>query len=391
MNSFEFWSPTKVIFGEDTVNKIGNEVKNFGGRRALIIYGGGSVVESGLLDNVKASLDAADVEYFCVGGVQPNPLVEFAQEIADGHSDKDIDFLIGIGGGSAIDTAKVVAHGIANPNVQIWDIVTSKVPLTKSLPIGVVLTIAAAGSETSNSSVVTNAQSGIKRGFGTQFNRPKFAIMDPVLTYTTPVRHTISGVVDIMMHTLDRYFAPDNDNSLTDAIAEALLRVVIENGKLVVDDPKSYKARSELFWAGSLSHNGLTGLGQTPDMAVHQLGHALSAKYDIPHGESLSIAWPAWAKYVYKTDIGRFAQYARNVWNVTESDYETAAKMGIDATVNYFKSIGAPVKLTELVENVTDDDFNELTYICTYHKTRTIGTFKLLDANDILSTYKMMR
>ena len=389
MNSFTYWSPTKVIFGEGTAKQIGKEVKEFGGSRALIVYGGGSVVKSGLLDLVKKSLDDSDIEHFSIGGVQPNPTCEFAQEIADEYKTKGIDFLLGIGGGSAIDTAKAVAHGIANPNTAIWDIFTLKEPINKSLPIGVVLTIAAAGSETSASAVLTSKAAGIKRGVGTQLNRPVFAILDPVLTYTTPKRHTICGIVDILMHTLDRYFATDNDNELTDEIAEAIMRVVIKNGRLVLDDPKSYKARSELFWAGSLSHNGLTGLGQTMDFAVHQLGHTISAKYDIPHGESLSIAWPAWARYVYQIDLSRFAKYAKEVWGINESDEKLAAKSGIEATIDFFREIGAPVALSDAVGPVTDNDIDELVDICTYRGTRTIGAFKVLDGNDIREIYKL--
>jgi alcohol dehydrogenase YqhD (iron-dependent ADH family) len=391
MNNFEYWSPTKVIFGEDTVKNVGNEVKAFGGHCVLIIYGGGSVVKSGLLEVITKSLDESYIAYYCVGGVQPNPLAEYAQEIADKYKNKEIDFVLGVGGGSAIDTAKAVAHGLANPDATIWDIFTLKEPLNKSLPIGAILTIAAAGSETSASSVLTGKAAGIKRGINTHFNRPAFAIMDPVLTYTTPQRHTVCGIVDIIMHTLDRYFAPDTQNAMTDAIAEALMRVVIDNGRLVLENPNSYEARSELFWAGSLSHNGLTGLGQTMDFAVHQLGHAISAKYDIPHGESLAIAWPAWAKYVYKDDTARFAKYARQVWGITQSDDEMAALEGIEATTDYFKEIGAPVTLTQAIGTVTDDIIDELVDICTFRGTRTIGAFKILDANDIKAIYELAK
>ena len=389
MNGFEYWSPTKVIFGEGMAARIGSEVNEFGGTRALIVYGGGSVVKSGLLDVVKKSLDDRSIDYFCVGGVQPNPLAEFAQEIADDYKNKNIDFVLGIGGGSAIDTAKAVAHGIANPDLKIWDIFTLKEPLHKSLPVGVVLTIAAAGSETSNSSVLTGVAAGIKRGLVSQLNRPKFAIMDPVLTYSTPKRHTVCGIVDILMHTLDRYFAPDTDNELTDAIAEGLMRVVIENGKLVLDNPQSYKARSELLWAGSLTHNGLTGLGQAMDFAVHQFGAPISAKYDTPHGETLAIMWPAWAKYVYRNDISRFAKYARTVWGIEKSDDEAAAIAGIEATKKFFSDIGAPVSLTQAIGSDAANDIDELVDICTFRGTRTIGAFKVLDADDIRAVYEM--
>ena len=389
MNSFNYWTPTKVIFGADTAEQTGAEVKAFGGTCALLVYGGGSVVKSGLLDVVKKSLDLHGIGCICVGGVQPNPLAEFAQKVADDNKGKGIDFVLGVGGGSVIDTAKSVAHGLANPSIEIWDLFALKESLSVSLPIGVVLTVAAAGSETSASAVLTSQATGIKRGFTTQLNRPAFAIMDPALTYTTPRIHTVAGIVDIFMHTLDRYFAPETDNALTDAIAEALMRVVIENGKLVLEDPRSYKARSELMWAGSLSHNGLTGLGQPMDFAVHQLGHALSAKYGISHGMSLSASWPAWARFVFRKDIARFVKYARSVWGVSEPDDEAAASAGIEATVRFFRDIGAPVTLSEAVGSDVAVDIGELVDICTFRGTRTIGAFKVLGADDIREIYRL--
>jgi len=390
MNSFTFWSPTKVVFGADTAKLTGQEIKAFGGTNVLIFYGTGSAVKSGVLDIVTKSLEEEGIKYSCVGGVQINPLVEFAQQAVEDYKDKGIDFVLGVGGGSVIDTAKGVAHGLANPGVPIWDIITMKTELTKSLPIGVVLTIAAAGSETSTSSVLTNKTIGVKRGVNTHFNRPKFAIMDPTLTYTLPPRHTACGVTDILMHTLDRYFAPDTDNAVTDELAEALMRVIIKYGKTAMDKPQDYKARAELMWAGSLSHNGLMGLGQTMDFAVHQLGHALSGKYDIPHGESLSIAWPAWANYVCNHDIARFAKYARTVWSIKSADDKTAAQEGIEATKDYFKLITMPVTLTELIGEECKNDTEALANLCSYNKSRTIGSFKALDYDAVLDIYKTM-
>jgi len=390
MNSFSYWSPTKVVFGADTACQAGSEVKAFGGTKALVFYGGGSAVRSGVLDKVTGSLSAAGIDYFCVGGVQPNPLAEFVQQAVDEYRDKGIDFVIGVGGGSVIDTAKAAAHGLAAPDIPIWDFFSLKETVNASLPVGAVLTIAAAGSETSDSAVLTYQAVGMKRGIRTQHNRPKFAIMDPVLTYSLPQRQTACGITDILMHTLDRYFAPDTDNKLTDELAEALMRIVIEYGKAAMEKPDNYQARSELMWAGSLSHNGLTGLGQTMDFAVHQLGHTLSAKYDIPHGESLAIAWPAWARFVYSDDVSRFAKYARNVWGAAANDDETAAVEGIEATEAFFQSIGMPVTLTASIGDRAKEDIDQLTQLCTYYGTRTIGSFKILDADAIKEIYQSM-
>ena len=387
MNSFTFWSPTKVIFGADTVRDTGKEVKAFGGSCALVIYGGGSAVKSGLLDIVTQSLADEGIAYSLVGGVQPNPLVEYAQQIVDDHKDKSIDFVLGVGGGSVIDTAKLVAHGFAAPGVPVWDIQTAKVPIAASLPIGAIPTIAAAGSETSTSAVLTSKAAGIKRGINTHFNRPRFAIMDPTLTYSLPPRQTSCGIADILMHTLDRYFAPDATNELTDELAEALMRVVIKHGPTALEKPDDYEARSELLWAGSLSHNGLTGLGNTMDFAIHQLGHALSARYDVAHGESLTAVWPAWARYVFRRDVARFAKYARKVWLVEAPDDDTAAEAGIAATAAFFKRIKMPVTLTEAVGDRAIGEAGILADLCTYHKTRTIGSFMILGEEEIKAIY----
>ena len=242
-----------------------------------------------------------------------------------------------VGGGSVIDTSKAVAHGTANPDTDIWEFWSKKQTVKKSLPVGVVLTLAAAGSETSDSAVLTNEETKIKRGLSTDFNRPAFAIMNPELTYTLPKYQVGCGIVDIMMHT------QTENNELTDEIAEGLLRTVIRNGAVAIKDSHDYNAMSEIMWAGSLSHNGITGLGAEKDFAVHQLGHELSAKFDIAHGASLSAVWGAWATYVYDAKPARFAQYARRVWNVEEADDVKAAQEGIRKTVTYFASLNMPL------------------------------------------------
>ena len=387
MNSFTYCSPTKIIFGADTAKSTGREVKESGGKNVLIFYGGGSVVKSGLLKTVTDSLDAEGIKYTSVGGVVPNPLLEFAQDTVDKYKNDNIDFVLAVGGGSVIDTAKAVALGLKSPNIPVWDFVCLKAEIKDALPVGVVVTIAAAGSESSNSFVLTNQAAGIKRGVKSDISRPKFAVMDPVLTYTTPQPHTAAGVIDIFMHVLDRYFAPDHGNDVTDGISEALMRVVIKHGKIVKDNPTDYKARAELFWAGSLAHNGLTGLGQVMDFSVHQLGAPLSAKFDTSHGMSLSATWPAWAKYVYKHDVARFAKYARSVFDINIADDEKAALAGIDATVEFFRAVGCPVTISEAAPELAKEDVDELVDICTFRGARTIGFFKTLDGNDIRNIY----
>ena len=377
-----------MVFGSGTAGLAGNEVKAFGGTKVLVFYGGRSAVKNGVMDTVISSLESMGLKFRCVGGVQPNPLAEFAQKAVDENKDKGFDFVLGVGGGSVLDTAKAVAHGLVAPDIPVWDFFCGKKQPQASLPVGAVLTIAAAGSETSNSAVLTSRTDGIKRGLRSQYNRPRFAIMDPTVTYSLPSRQTACGAADIFMHTLDRYFAPDADNSITDALAEALMRSVIKFGKEAIEKPYDYKSRSELMWAGSLSHNGLTGLGQTEDFAVHQLSHAISAKYGVPHGESLTALWPAWANFVYRDDIPRFAQYARNVWGVAVCDDESAAAAGISETAEYFQSLGMPLTLTEAAGLPVEDEIDLLTDLCTYHGTRTIGSFKVLDAGAIKAIYQ---
>jgi len=378
-----------VIFGADTAKLIGSEVKQFGGTNAIVLYGGGSAVRSGVLDMVTKSLSDEGISYFLIGGVQPNPLAEFAQKVVDDHKDEGVDFVIGVGGGSVLDTAKAVAHGLKSPETPLWDYHIRKATVKASLPIGVVVTIAAAGSETSDSAVLTSKAAGMKRGLNVPFNRPAFAIMDPTLTYSLPAYQTACGITDILLHALDRYFAPDADNAVTDELSEGLMRVVIRYGKTAMERPDDYKARSELMWAGSAAHNGLTGLGQTMDFAVHQLGAQLSAKYDTAHGASLSATWPAWARYVYRKDVPRFARYAKEVWGVAEDDDEAAAVAGIKATEEFFRSLGMPVTMTEAEGDRVAKDIDELADMCTYRRTRTVGSFVVLGFDEIKEIYRL--
>lgn len=388
MHNFNFYTPTKVIFGKETENKVGEEIKEYNGSKVVIVYGGGSVVRSGLLDSVTKNLDENNIEYIEIGGVHPNPRLSFAREATEKSKKFGADFILAVGGGSVIDTAKGIAHGVANPDIDIWDFWEGKEKVTKSLPIGVILTISAAGSEMSDSAVLTNKDTGVKRGLSTDYNRPKFAIMNPVLTFTLPTYQVQCGVVDILMHTLDRYFTKTENNEMTDAIAEALLRVVFKNGKVAVENKEDYDAMSELMWAGSLSHNSITGLGAEIDFAPHRLGHSLSAKYDVAHGASLSTVWGHWANYVKNVKIERFARYASEVFGINEGTDEEKADEGIKRTVEYFKSINMPTNFKELGIPVQDEKgLEELTNRCFYVKGSKVGKFLPLEYDDIYKIY----
>lgn len=389
MNSFEFWTPTKITFGVGTPDLVGSEVKLFGGTKVLVLYGGGSAVKSGLLKRITDNLEASGLTWSAVGGIKPNPSAEYAQKIIDDHRDQGFDFVLAVGGGSTIDTAKAVSYCLCTPDVPVWDYFSQKQVPTENLPVGVVLTIAAAGSETSNSAVLTNEALKIKRGLSSQMNRPKFAIMDPSLTTTLSPRQTACGIVDIIMHTLDRYFAEDTGNDVTDGIASVIMRTVIYYGSIAMRDPHNLKARSEIMWAGSISHNGMTGLGQTRDFSVHQLGQALSALYDTLHGESLSAVWPSWARYVMHADIPRFAKYAREIWGVDETDDLLAGTNGINMTEDYFRSIGMPVTLRECLGNISENCIEDLAQKCSFNATRTVGSLLPIGKEEMYQIYQM--
>ena len=391
MQSFQYYIKTNVVFGEGSVCRTAELVKKHGGSRVLVVYGGGSAKRSGLLDRVFALLDEALIPYDSIGGVQPNPRVELAREGVKRAVEFRADLILAVGGGSVIDTAKAIAHGAANPETDIWEFWKRREVLTRSTPVGVILTIPASGSETSDSAVLTNEQECEKRGLNTDLNRPAFAILDPKLAMTLPPRQVSCGVTDILMHTLDRYFTPADDNELTDALAEALLRVVIRNGPKVVENENDLHAMSEIMWCGSVSHNGLTGLGAPREFTTHQLGHALSEKFDAIHGETLSAMWGSWARYVWETKPARFARFARNVWDVDDVDADEAAMLGIEATENFFRSLHMPVSLGELkdVGVQSEEGLQELALRCSYQKTRTIGSFRVLGYDEMLEIYRL--
>lgn len=384
MQNFTQYTPTEIIFGRGTEVRTGACVKKWGGSKVLIVYGGGSVVRSGLLDRVKLSLEETGITYVELGGVQPNPRLLLAEEGVALAVKEKVDFILAVGGGSVIDTAKGISHGVARPECKLWDLWMKKEPLGNSLPVGCILTIPAAGSEMSDSAVLTNTEIGKKAGLSTDLNRPRFAILNPELAFALPKYQIACGITDIMMHTMERYFIPESNCQMTDEIAEGLLRTVIANGRKVMEDPCDYDAMCEVVWCGSLSHNGITGLGRDKDFSVHKFGHALGAKYDYAHGATLACVWEAWAKYLYMDGIDRFARFAEKVWGVTCEDKKQAAEKGIQKTVDYFREIGMPTNLREIgVENITDGELMELALDATMGGTVKLAKIKTLDVEDV--------
>ena len=392
MFDFSFFTPTKVLFGKNTESKVAELIKEFGGKKVLIHYGGGSVIRSGLMQKVTDCLDKAGISYVKLGGAVPNPHLSLVYEGIELCKKEGVDFLLAVGGGSAIDSAKAIGYGVMNDG-DVWDLYDYKKQAKACLPVGVILTLAATGSEMSDSSVITKEEGSIKRGYSSDLCRPRFAIMNPELTMTLPDYQTACGCTDIMMHTMERYFTNGGNMELTDSIAEALLRTVKENAKILAKDPKNYDARAEIMWAGSLSHNGLTGCGNDGgDWMTHKLKHELGGLYDVAHGAGLAAVWGSWARYVYKNCLPRFKRYALNVMGVQASgtDEEIAVK-GIEATEAFFREIKMPTNLRELGVNATDEDLKLMAHKCAVGVNGAKGSAKLLREEDMLEIYRMSR
>ena len=393
MNNFEYCVPTKVIFGRDTQKRAGEIIREYGFRKVMIHYGGGSVKRSGLLDQVTASLEEAGIESILFGGVQANPTLSKALEGMEICRRENVDFILAVGGGSVIDSAKCIADGTPNPEIAPWKYFMKEAVPPKALPHGNILTLSASGSETSQSCVITNEENGLKRGFNCPTHRPLFAVCNPELTFTVNRFQTGCGTVDILMHTLERYLGgTTKDTALTDRIAEGLMKAVIEAGTAVDLNPEDYEARATLMWAGSLSHNDLTGLGREVMMTVHQLEHELSGKYpEVAHGAGLSALFCSWARYVCGDDPMRFAQLAVRVWDV-EMNFENPLKTaldGIQRMEDYFKSLNMPVRLTELEADVKEEDFDEMAEKCTNFGRRVLPGIRELGKREMMEIYRM--
>ena len=391
MFNFNYYTPTRVIFGKETENQTGQLIKKAGGSRVLIHFGGQSAIRSGLIDRIKKSLDDAGIWHTELGGVVPNPRMEKVQEGITLGKDSRIDFILAVGGGSVIDSAKAIAYGLAEPDLDVWELFAHTRTAKACLPVASVLTIAAAGSEMSNSCVITNEKTGEKRSYNDDLARPVFAVMNPELTMTLPDYQTQSGCVDIMMHTMERYFTNGGNMDLTDGIAEALLCTVIQCAKILHADPADYEARAEVMWASSLSHNGLTGCGNDGgDFSCHMLEHEMGGMFDVTHGAALAAIWPSWARYVCKDCLPRFVKYAINVMKVEpgSTDEETALK-GIEAMEDFYRQINMPTNMKELGIEPTEEQILEMTRSCAQAAGGKKGSAKVLYPEDMAAIYRM--
>jgi len=391
IKDFNYYAPTRVVFGRDSEKQLAQLVKANGGTRVLVHFGGGSARRSGLLDRTLASLDEAGIAHVELGGVVPNPMLSLVEQGIGLCRQEKVDFVLAVGGGSVIDSAKAIAYGVPYDG-QVWDFWDGKATPQQSLPIGVILTIPAAGSEMSSSCVITRDEGMLKRGFNSDLCRCRFCIMNPELTYTLPPYQTAAGATDIMMHTMERYFSKYEDMTLTDAISEALLRTVKDSVAVVLRQPEDYRHRAQIMWAGSLAHNDLTECGTEKDFATHRLEHELSAVYGVTHGAGLASLWGAWARYVLPRHVSRFAQFAVNVMGVA-NDFthpEATALKGIEAMEQFYRSIGMPTNISELLGRCLSlDELRELAERCSRGGTITVGAMEVIDREAMLAIYQM--
>ncbi len=392
MKDFTYFAPTEVVFGKESEEQVARLVKKYGGTKVLVHYGGRSAERSGLLDKVCGLLEQGGIAFVKLGGVVPNPRLSLARQgIALCRAEK-VDFILAVGGGSVIDSAKCIAYGV-NLDGDVWDLYLGKASAPQTmLPVACVLTIPAAGSEMSEASVITNEDGDVKLGYSNNLSRPKFAIMNPERTFTLPPYQTAAGVTDMMMHTMERYFTKDDDMDLTTDIAEAMLRRMKTAVFEVLKNPEDYRFRAQIMWGGSLMHNGLTGCGVSDDWATHQLEHELSGLFDVTHGAGLAAIWPSWARYVMHENLSRFVRFAVNVMDVPNdfTDPEGTALRGIEAMERFYHDIGMPINIKELIgRSITDEEIKEMTRKCSRDYQATCGALKVLKAEDMEKIYRM--
>ena len=386
MENFNFYSPTYFAFGKGKEQEVGKLVKRFGGSKVLIHYGGGSVKRNGVFDSVVKSLEDAQIPYIELGGVKPNPRSGLVYEGIELCRKENIDFILAVGGGSTIDSAKAIALGVPYDG-DFWDFYGTGKVVKNALPIGTVLTIAAAGSEGSGASVITNEESILKWSTGSDILRPKFSVLNPEFTCTLPAYQTACGITDIMIHVCERYFTKTKDVEITDRLCEAVLKTMIEEAPKVMNDLTNYEARANIMWAGMVAHNNIVGVGRQQDWGTHDIEHELSAKYDCAHGAGLAVISPAWMKFVYKQDINRFAQFAVRVWgcDMNFANPEITAKEGINRFENFLKSIGMPITFSEL--GAKEEDIKEMVEkLC---KRESVGNFVKIGAKEAEAIFRL--
>jgi alcohol dehydrogenase len=387
MKNFTFQNQTKIIFGRNAEEKLGKEIKKYS-QKILLHYGGGSIKKIGLYERVRKILKEENIDYIELSGVKPNPRLSLIKKGIDICRKENISFILAVGGGSVIDSSKAIAAGVTYPG-DVWDLCLGKGEVTEPLPVGTILTIPAAGSESSPAAVITNEEGWLKLDVQSEELRPKFSILNPENTFSLPKYQTIVGIADIMAHLMERYFTQELHVDLSDRLIEGNLQSVIKHAPLVLNNPADYNSRAEIMWAGTVAHNDLFSSGRVGDWASHKIEHELSALYDIPHGAGLAVIMPAWMKYVYKDNINKFAQFAHRVWHI-DPDFEKIEKTalnGIERLQSFFKEHGLPVTLKDL--GIADDRFREMARRCT--SKGAVGNFKKLNENDVFNIYQLAK
>ncbi len=387
MENFIFQNPTRFIFGKKAENQVGKEAAQYC-KKILLHYGGGSIKKSGLYQRVVASLKESGINYIELAGVKPNPRLSLVHEGIKICREQGIQLILAVGGGSVIDSAKAIAVGVPYSG-DVWDFFTWKTTPTEALPVGTVLTIPAAGSEASNSAVITNEDGWYKRGLTNDLIYPRFSILNPELAFTLPKYQVACGVSDIMAHLMERYFTNTPNVELTDGLCEATLKTIINNAPLVLEQPDNYDAWAEVMWGGTVAHNNLLNTGRTGDWASHDIEHELSGIYDVAHGAGLAVIFPAWMKHVYKHDLNRFAQYAVRVWNVDNSFWspERTALEGIKRLVNFYHSIGLETTLQGI--GIDQSRLEEMAAKCVNSDRPSVGNFVKLGQEDVFRILKL--
>lgn len=387
MNSFYYYSPTKLSFGKDSVEGLASLLAN-DHKKVLLHFGGGSIKRSGLYDKVVSILKGRNLEVFDLSGVEPNPKLSLVKQGIELCKENGIDFILAVGGGSVIDSAKAIAIGALYEG-DIWECFEDESKVEKALPLGVILTIPATGSESSPSTVVTNEEGMLKRSLDSDLIRPEFSILNPELTLTLPDNQTFAGITDIMSHVFERYFTQTDNVDLTDKLCEATLKSVISNAYKLKENPMDYHARAEIMLSGTIAHCGILGLGRSEDWASHRIGHEITALYGTTHGVTLSIIFPGWMRYVYKENPERFERFAVEVFGVSREDKssEEVALEGIHQLEDFLKAINMPISLSEI--NVTTNKFELIAKKCT--NGGTVGRFKELNEEDVMNILDLVK
>lgn len=388
MQNFNYYNNVEFVFGAATEQQVGELTKKAGASKVLLHYGGGSIKKSGLYDRVVDSLTKEGISIVELGGVVSNPRLSLVYEGIRMCKEQNVDFILAVGGGSVIDSAKCIAAG-NHYDGDAWDLLTGKGSITKSTPIGTVLTIPAAGSEVSPDLVITREEGQLKRAYSHISLRPVFSILNPELTFTLPKFQTTCGMVDMLAHTFERYFTRETHVQATDRMAEGLMKSIIDIAPKLLKDPNNYELRAEIMWSGTLAHNGLLGTGRVEDWASHIIEHELSGIYDVAHGAGLSVIFPAWMKYVYKEDVARFASWANRVFDIEINafDLEETVLKGIAALESFYESLEMPIRLSDL--DISDDRLEEMALKATGNGEWAIGNFKKLSKDDVVEIYKL--